>query len=85
MTICTALTDMYAQARDGMPPYSPGPDPKRGLHDQTRSERCIPSDSNPSRSPTPPPISPRIAASIYHYGDQASPWRYSKQHMLTST
>ena len=43
--------------QDGRPPHYPGPDSDRGLYDQARSERCISPDSNPSRSPTSPPIS----------------------------
>ena len=43
--------------QDGGPPYSPRSDSDWGLHDQARSERCISSNSNPSGSPTPPPIS----------------------------
>ena len=43
--------------QDGRPPYSARSDSDWGLHDQTRSERCISSDSNPSGPPTSPPIS----------------------------
>ena len=45
------------ELQDGRPPYSARSDLDWDLHDQTRSEGCISSDSNPSGSPTSPPIS----------------------------
>ena len=40
--------------QDGRPPYSARSDSDWGLHDQTKSERWISSDFNPSGSPTSP-------------------------------
>ena len=45
---------MLRALQDGRPPYSARSDSDWGLHDLTRSERCISSDSNPSGSPTSP-------------------------------